>query len=82
MTVDRLIHLLVGSIFLFSFIKLTKIKIENRNIILWFLSMSIGTWMPDWDLFFGIGFHRSPITHSILPAVHSSLWSENKLACR
>ncbi|MDE0008098.1 MAG: hypothetical protein F4Y86_17725 [Gammaproteobacteria bacterium] len=29
----------------------------------------IGTWVPDWDLFFGIGFHRSPFFHSALPVL-------------
>jgi len=34
-----------------------------------FVAMSLGTWVSDWDLFLGIGFHRSPITHSALPAL-------------
>ncbi|MHC1729793.1 MAG: metal-dependent hydrolase [Syntrophobacteraceae bacterium] len=29
----------------------------------------VGTWIPDWDLLLGVGFHRSPLTHSILPVL-------------
>ncbi|MGB9499866.1 MAG: hypothetical protein ACKVE4_08985 [Dissulfuribacterales bacterium] len=69
MTIDRLIHLFVGVIFLFGFIKLSHLKLDNRALFLGFISMAIGTWMPDWDLILGIGFHRSPLTHSLLPAL-------------
>jgi len=34
-----------------------------------FIAMALGTWVSDWDLIFGIGFHRSPITHSAFPAI-------------
>lgn len=34
-----------------------------------FMAMALGTWVSDWDLFLGIGFHRSPLTHSALPAL-------------
>lgn len=69
MTADRLIHLVVGIIFFFGFIKMANLKITKQNLLFGFIAMSIGTWVPDWDLFLGIGFHRSPITHSILPAL-------------
>jgi len=69
MTTDRLIHLIVGIVFFIGFIKFTNFKITNQNMFLGFIAMTIGTWIPDWDLFFGIGFHRSPLTHSILPAL-------------
>ena len=69
MTTDRLIHLIVGIVFLLIFIKPLKIKTNKKILIYAFISMSLGTWIPDWDLFLGIGFHRSPITHSLLPAL-------------
>ena len=69
MSADRLIHLVVGIIFFFGFIKMVNFKITKQNLLLGFIAMSIGTWLPDWDLFFGIGSHRSPLTHSILPAL-------------
>ncbi len=69
MTIDRFIHLVVGVIFFFGFIKLSNLKLDNRNLFFGLMSMGIGTWMPDWDLFLGIGYHRSPLTHSLLPAI-------------
>jgi hypothetical protein len=36
----------------------------------------LGTWVPDWDLFLGIGFHRSPITHSALPVILIALFTK------
>ncbi|KAF3978788.1 MAG: hypothetical protein HFP77_00115 [Methylococcales symbiont of Iophon sp. n. MRB-2018] len=68
MTIDRIIHLTVGIVFFIIFLKLSKSPINTR-LIIGFIAMAIGTWMPDWDLLLGIGFHRSPITHSALPAL-------------
>ena len=69
MSIDRFIHLLAGIVFFVLFIKLSGIRISNKSMILASIPMAIGTWVPDWDLFLGIGFHRSPITHSALPAI-------------
>jgi len=69
MTTDRLIHLIVGIVFFIGFIKFTNLKITKQNLFLGFITMAIGTWIPDWDLYLGIGFHRSPLTHSILPVL-------------
>ncbi|GEM86277.1 hypothetical protein [Meiothermus granaticius] len=30
-------------------------------------ALYLGSWVPDWDLVFGIGFHRNPLSHSVLP---------------
>ena len=69
MSADRLIHLIVGIIFFFGFKKMTNFKITKQTLFLGLIAMTIGTWISDWDLFLGIGFHRSPLTHSILPAL-------------
>ncbi len=69
MTTDRIIHLAVGIAFFIIFIKLTKTPNEPEFLITGFITMAIGTWMPDWDLWLGIGYHRSPLTHSVLPAL-------------
>ncbi|MEE9404011.1 MAG: metal-dependent hydrolase [Algisphaera sp.] len=32
--------------------------------------VALGAWLPDWDLYVGgIGFHRSPLFHSVLPVL-------------
>ena len=72
MTLDRLIHLLVGFAFLFVFMRLKRTRIDKRCVFL-VASMALGTWAPDWDLLLGIGFHRSPLTHSVIPAVFFAL---------
>jgi len=69
MSADRVIHLIVGVLFFLVFLKLSNIKIDIKVVTYGFIAMAIGTWVPDWDLFLGIGFHRSPISHSALPAV-------------
>jgi len=42
----------------------------------------LGASLPDWDLWFGIGFHRSPLFHSALPVivVAGMLWLLGKRA--
>ena len=69
MTTDRLIHLLVGIIFLFVFLKVSNITVTARILLIGGFSTALGTWVSDWDLILGIGYHRSPLTHSILPAL-------------
>jgi len=69
MTEDRLIHGLVGIAFWILFLRLRapELSIERK---FWMLGpVLLGTWVPDWDLFLGIGFHRSPLTHSALPVI-------------
>ena len=34
----------------------------------------LGTWFPDWDLGFGIGFHRNPFFHSAFFPFLAWLW--------
>ena len=69
MTADRTIHLVAGIFLLIVFLKLSRTEIDIKNMTYGFIAMALGTWVPDWDLFVGIGFHRSPITHSALPAI-------------
>ena len=78
MTLDRFIHLIAGIIFILLFIKIYNIEINKKGLIYVFLSMALGTWVSDWDLMLGIGFHRSPLTHSLLPAL-IILWAVFKL---
>jgi membrane-bound metal-dependent hydrolase YbcI (DUF457 family) len=69
MTIDRMIHLAVGIAFFAIFYKLSKNTNKPKFLIAGLITMAIGTWMPDWDLWLGIGYHRSPLTHSALPAI-------------
>jgi len=69
MSIDRLIHLAVGIAFFAIFLKLSNTRVSPQVLFLGFISMALGTWVSDWDLFFGIAYHRSPLTHSFLPAV-------------
>lgn len=69
MSIDRLIHLVAGIVIFILFVKLSNIRVTKRIMLYAFISMAIGTWVSDWDLILGIGFHRSPITHSLLPAI-------------
>ncbi len=71
MTEDRIMHGVVGLAFWIGYLYLGKIlKLPRRSIIErtgMVLAVLLGTWVSDWDLFLGIGYHRSPLTHSILP---------------
>ena len=78
MTIDRLIHFCVGVLFFYGFMKLNSLKIRHSVLLLGFIAMGLGTWISDWDLLLGIGFHRNPITHSFLPALLVG-WSVFKL---
>ena len=69
MTIDRMIHLAVGIAFFALFLKLSRTSNDSKFLIMGLITMAIGTWMPDWDLWLGIGYHRSPLTHSALPAI-------------
>lgn len=73
-TYDRLIHISVGLGFVILYFLIRKaLKSPEKNIlnIIGILIASIfGTWVSDLDLLIcGIGCHRSPITHSLLPFV-------------
>lgn len=69
MTTDRLVHLLIALAFFSFFAKVTKPHVSAGNLLIGMLAAAIGSWVPDWDLLLGIGFHRSPITHSLLPSL-------------
>lgn len=82
MTPDRQIHLLVGIITLAIVLALTKPEKPFATGLKLSPFMALGTWMPDWDLYVdGIGFHRNPIFHSIVPAlvVGGIFWKYSKL---
>ena len=70
----RLEHFIVSGIFTFLLIKKDFPKAyipKNKNNIGWLVFIVViifGSWFPDIDiLLFGIGGHRSPLTHSALP---------------
>lgn len=71
MTEDRIMHGVVGLAFWMGYLYVGKLlKLPRRSIIEragMVLAVLFGTWVSDWDLFLGIGYHRSPLTHSILP---------------
>jgi hypothetical protein len=69
MTTDRLIHLIIGFALLWYVMGRPMPKLAPYQWVLLLGACALGTWMPDWDLKFGIGYHRSPLTHSALPAV-------------
>lgn len=69
MTTDRLIHLCVGIVFFYGFMRYKRLNVGHSTLLSGFVAMALGTWVSDWDLLLGIGFHRNPITHSFLPAL-------------
>ena len=69
-TFDRLIHLIVGWFFIDLLLYLfRRYEFNWEKYFYIYLFVSLGTWVPDWDLILGIGFHRSPLTHGIFPAI-------------
>ncbi len=75
MSTDRLIHLIAGLITLALLRKIILKQQTDDQSLSVVIFTCLGTWVPDWDLFFGIGYHRSPLTHSALPAVLSLILS-------
>ena len=69
MSVERLIHALVGVAFWIGYLAYRKPGGGAGMKAGLLISALVGTWVPDWDLLLGIGFHRSPLTHSALPVV-------------
>lgn len=67
MTTDRFIHLVVGLAFGAAAVYWFRKRISISEYIRIYIFAALGTWVPDWDLVLGIGFHRSPFTHSIFP---------------
>lgn len=68
MTPDRIVHGIVALVCVAVFLSL---RPPPRPVIggtLFVVMALLGSWVPDWDLVLGIGFHRSPFTHSALPA--------------
>jgi hypothetical protein len=69
MTPDRLVHGVVAIFFLTGLLSARQPKGSALCFIAVVFGAALGSWVPDWDLIGGIGNHRSPITHSVLPAV-------------
>jgi len=68
---DRLVHAGVAAGFLVIalLLRLGKKYLPDK-VSEWIpalCALYLGSWIPDWDLIAGIGFHRSPVTHSVLP---------------
>ncbi len=69
MTTDRFVHLVVGLIIVSFIVYKYRENIDKYEVLLIYLACALGTWVPDWDLVLGIGFHRSPITHGVIPCL-------------
>src|SRR5262245_50561935 len=64
----RLEHAFVGFVFWLAFL-LFRFPRSGWDFLIMLPFMLLGTWVPDWDLFLGIGYHRSPLSHSALPVI-------------
>jgi hypothetical protein len=69
----RIEHAIVGFVFWLFFLLARDARCTGSDNLAMLAFALLGTWVPDWDLFLGIGFHRSPITHSALPVILVSL---------
>lgn len=69
MTEDRIIHGIFGVIFALPVLFARRRNLSAIHMVGLVGFALVGSWVPDWDLFFGVGAHRSPFTHSVLPAV-------------
>ena len=70
LTEARIVHGVVGLLFVAVLYALSKRRPAGMEWIVVPLATWLGTWVPDWDLSFGgIGNHRNPIFHSIVPAL-------------
>jgi hypothetical protein len=76
----RIEHAIVGAVFWLAFLLLRNPRCSGGQIVAMLPAALIGTWVPDWDLFLGIGYHRSPITHSALPVILLSLLISSRAA--
>lgn len=65
----RIEHAVVGAAFWLVFLLVRNPRCTGSEMLIMLPWALLGTWVPDWDLFLGIGFHRSPITHSALPVI-------------
>ena len=69
MSGERIIHGILGALLIIIYLYVQRTKIPRLQQIAIVAAAMLGTWVPDWDLFIGIGFHRSPLTHSIIPSI-------------
>ena len=69
MTDDRLIHGFAAFIFVAWYLYVFRTNLSKADYAGAIAFALLGSWVPDWDLLLGIGFHRSPLTHSALPAI-------------
>lgn len=69
MSPERIIHLIAGLIFVAVYLSAKKDRVNPVQILVLCAAAALGSWVSDWDLYIGgIGFHRSPLTHSVAPA--------------
>jgi hypothetical protein len=78
LTEDRIIHGLVAALLAGIYLWAFRQRMTAARSSLIIVGALLGSWIPDWDLFLGIGFHRSPLTHSALPAVIIGYFSLRK----
>jgi hypothetical protein len=69
LTDDRLIHGFAALIFVAWYLYGFRARLSKADYVGAIAFALLGSWVPDWDLLLGIGFHRSPLTHSALPAI-------------
>ncbi|MEM5789493.1 MAG: DUF5942 domain-containing protein [Syntrophobacteraceae bacterium] len=69
MITERMVHALVGVVFWAGYLALRKPNCSRMTTVAMLPVVMLGTWIPDWDLLLGIGFHRHPLSHSILPVL-------------
>ena len=67
MSDERIVHGLVGLLFCMCFVYLRGQRPDAKSLAVLGAATALGTWVPDWDLMAGIGYHRSPLTHSLIP---------------
>ncbi len=73
MSTERFIHFIIGLVFVAVYIAVANPTLRTRDWLAIVLFSALGAWVPDWDLYLGgIGAHRSPFTHSMLPWI--ALW--------
>ena len=69
MTPDRIIHGVVSLAVVGTYVFVRRNAIPRPQYIPIVVVALLGTWVSDWDLVLGIGYHRSPITHSAIPGL-------------
>ncbi len=73
MSDERIVHSLIAVVFWAAYLVLGKPACSAGQKTALLPVALAGAWLPDLDLLIGVGFHRSPLTHSFLPVFLASL---------